>query len=36
MCGFTGFVGETDNREQVLESMMNTIIHRGQLWNIFG
>ena len=29
MCGFTGFVGETDNREQVLESMMNTIIHRG-------
>ena len=29
MCGFTGFVGETDHREQVLESMMNTIIHRG-------
>lgn len=29
MCGFTGFVGETDNREQVLENMMNTIIHRG-------
>ena len=29
MCGFTGFVGEVDNREQVLENMMNTIIHRG-------
>lgn len=29
MCGFTGFVGQTDNREQVLENMMNTIIHRG-------
>ena len=29
MCGFTGFVGATDNREQVLENMMNTIIHRG-------
>lgn len=29
MCGFTGFVGLTDNREQVLENMMNTIIHRG-------
>ena len=29
MCGFTGFVGATDNREQVLESMMNTIVHRG-------
>lgn len=29
MCGFTGFVGATDNREQVLENMMNTIVHRG-------
>ncbi len=29
MCGFTGFVGTTDNGEQVLENMMNTIIHRG-------
>ena len=29
MCGFTGFVGQTDNREQVLENMMNTIVHRG-------
>jgi len=29
MCGFTGFVGAVDNREQVLENMMNTIIHRG-------
>ena len=29
MCGFTGFVGKTDNREEVLENMMNTIVHRG-------
>ena len=29
MCGFTGFVGSVDNKEQVLENMMNTIIHRG-------
>lgn len=29
MCGFTGFVGTTDNREEVLENMMNTIVHRG-------
>lgn len=29
MCGFTGFVGKVDDREQVLEDMMNTIIHRG-------
>ena len=29
MCGFAGFVGEVENREQVLENMMDTIIHRG-------
>ena len=29
MCGFAGFVGEVENREKVLEDMMNTIIHRG-------
>ena len=29
MCGFTGFVGAVENREQVLESMMNRIVHRG-------
>lgn len=29
MCGFAGFVGEVENREQVLEGMMDTIIHRG-------
>ena len=29
MCGFTGFIGETENRRQVLEDMMNTIVHRG-------
>ena len=29
MCGFAGFVGEVENREQVLVNMMNTIIHRG-------
>ena len=29
MCGFTGFTGILDNKNQVLENMMNTIIHRG-------
>jgi len=29
MCGFAGFVGQADNRKQVLENMMNRIIHRG-------
>lgn len=29
MCGFTGFIGETEEREQVLERMMDTIVHRG-------
>ena len=29
MCGFTGFVGEVNNSEKVLEEMMNKIIHRG-------
>lgn len=29
MCGFTGFVGQLENREEVLVNMMNTIIHRG-------
>lgn len=29
MCGFTGFIGALDNREQILENMMNTIVHRG-------
>lgn len=29
MCGFTGFVGRLDNKEQVLEHMMDTIVHRG-------
>ena len=29
MCGFAGFVGEVENREQVLENMMDTIVHRG-------
>ncbi|RLL47834.1 asparagine synthase (glutamine-hydrolyzing) [Oceanobacillus piezotolerans] len=29
MCGFTGFVGETENAKMVLENMMNKIIHRG-------
>ena len=29
MCGFAGFVGSVEDREQVLENMMNTIIHRG-------
>ena len=29
MCGFTGFTGTLENKNQVLEDMMNTIIHRG-------
>lgn len=29
MCGFTGFVGTLENREEVLVNMMNTIVHRG-------
>ena len=29
MCGFTGFIGEVNNSEKVLETMMNQIIHRG-------
>ena len=29
MCGFAGFVGEVENRNQVLTDMMNTIVHRG-------
>lgn len=29
MCGFTGFIGETEGQEQILEKMMDTIIHRG-------
>lgn len=29
MCGFTGYVGKLENREEVLTNMMNTIIHRG-------
>ncbi|MEZ3434767.1 MAG: asparagine synthase (glutamine-hydrolyzing) [Lachnospiraceae bacterium] len=29
MCGFTGFVGQLDNREETLVNMMNTIVHRG-------
>ncbi|PYF01858.1 asparagine synthase (glutamine-hydrolyzing) [Ureibacillus chungkukjangi] len=29
MCGFTGFIGEVNNPEEVLGEMMNQIIHRG-------
>lgn len=29
MCGFTGFIGEVNNSEHILEDMMNQIIHRG-------
>ena len=29
MCGICGFTGNIDNREQVLDSMMTRIIHRG-------
>ena len=29
MCGFAGFVGSVDNRDQVLTAMMDTIVHRG-------
>ena len=29
MCGIVGFVGKQGNKEEVLENMMNVIIHRG-------
>ncbi len=29
MCGFTGFTGDLDNKEEIIEKMMNRIIHRG-------
>ena len=29
MCGFTGFIGEVNNAKDVLQDMMNQIIHRG-------
>lgn len=29
MCGFVGFVGGVENRNQVLTAMMDTIVHRG-------
>lgn len=29
MCGFTGFIGEVENSDIILENMMNQIIHRG-------
>ncbi len=29
MCGFTGFTGNLDNKQQIIEKMMNRIIHRG-------
>ncbi|WP_165046181.1 asparagine synthase (glutamine-hydrolyzing) [Adlercreutzia sp. ZJ138] len=29
MCGFVGFTGEVENREAVLETMMQRIVHRG-------
>ena len=29
MCGFCGFTGNLDNREEVINAMMDRIIHRG-------
>lgn len=29
MCGFVGFTGSIENKETVLEAMMNRIVHRG-------
>ena len=29
MCGFTGFTGNLDDKEQIIEKMMNRIVHRG-------
>ena len=29
MCGFTGFTGNLANKEEIIEKMMNRIIHRG-------
>ena len=29
MCGFCGFTGEVENKEQVIENMMEKIVYRG-------
>ena len=29
MCGFCGFTGKVENKEQVIENMMEKIIYRG-------
>lgn len=29
MCGFTGFIGKTKNADDILENMMDRIVHRG-------
>ncbi|RPF50705.1 asparagine synthase (glutamine-hydrolyzing) [Aquisalibacillus elongatus] len=29
MCGFTGFIGQTENSKDVLKNMMDQIVHRG-------
>lgn len=29
MCGFVGFIGELENKNEILEEMLETIIHRG-------
>ena len=29
MCGFVGFTGQIDNRQEVLDAMMARIVHRG-------
>lgn len=29
MCGFVGFTGDIENRNTIIENMMNKIIHRG-------
>ena len=30
MCGFVGFTGDVENKEQVLTSMMDRIVHHGR------
>ena len=29
MCGFVGFTGDVENKQQVLAAMMDRIVHRG-------
>ena len=32
MCGFVGFTGILENRKEILNKMMDRILHRGRTW----